>query len=106
MAFLQNPVQRTAPATQAGLMRQLLECRFDFQHKLWNLPSTQFESGGNPDKPAGQDVLLPLLSKIISDFSDPTLGGQSSRRIKSNRIGIRRLAKQFAGKQLNQKGEK
>jgi len=104
MSVLRNPVQGLALTTQAGLIRLLLQCRFDFQHKVWSAP--RFESGpDNGSRSAlDRDALLPLLSAVISDFSDPARGGEPPRRPQSRRIGIR--SRRLLGKPKKQKGEK
>jgi hypothetical protein len=75
MSVLQHPVQRVSPATQAGLIHLLLQCRFDFQHRYWNLPASDAGSGDSLNFSTGREALLPLLNAVISDFSDTALGG-------------------------------
>jgi hypothetical protein len=69
MAVLRNPVQRVSPAAQAGLIRLLLQCRFDFQHRYWNLPVSDAGSGDSLNFSTGREALLPLLNAVVSDFS-------------------------------------
>jgi hypothetical protein len=76
MSVLRNPVLRVSPAAQAGLIRLLLQCRFDFQHKIWNLPTSKASLADRLNFTNGQDALLPLLNAVISDFSDPVTGGK------------------------------
>lgn len=96
MSVLRNPVQRLAFTTQAGLIRLLLQCRFDFQHQIWNVPGFESRLDRGLSSSLDRDALVPLLSAIISEFSDPAMGGDKSRRLQSSRIGIR--SKRLLGK--------
>jgi hypothetical protein len=96
MSVLRNPVQPLALTTQAGLIRLLLECRFDFQHKIWSVPRFEPRSGDGLSSALDRDALLPLLSAVISDFSDPAPGVEKSPRPPFRRMGIR--SGRFSGK--------
>jgi len=76
-------------------MRLLLQCRFDFQHKYWNLPASENGSGGSLKFTTGREALLPLLNAVISDFSTPP---RASAKPKTRRVGIRRSFQQSFGK--------
>jgi hypothetical protein len=103
MSVLRNPVQPLALTTQAGLIRLLLECRFDFQHKIWSAPKFESRSDDGLSSALDRDALLPLLSAVISDFSDPAPGGEKSPRLPFRRMGIR--SRRLSGK-LKTKKEK
>ncbi|MGA2179154.1 MAG: hypothetical protein ABSH15_06190 [Verrucomicrobiota bacterium] len=98
MSVLQNPVQRVSPAAQAGLMRLLLQCRFDFQHRYWNLPASETGSGDSRNFSTGQEALLPLLNAVISDFSAPSRGGANTSKTKTRRVGTRHSFQRPLGK--------
>ena len=90
MSVLRNPVQRLALTTQTGLIRLLLQCRFDFQHKIWSVPGIDSRLDRGLSSAPDSDALLPLLSAVISDFSDPAMGGAKPSKPEISRIGIRR----------------
>jgi len=104
MSVLRNPVRRLALTTQTGLIRLLLQCRFDFQHKIWSTPQLECRLDRGLGFAPDHDALLPLLSAVVSDFSDPAPGGEPSRRPQFRRIGIR--PKRLPGKPKTKKGEK
>jgi hypothetical protein len=74
MSVLRNPVQKLALTTQAGLIRLLLDCRFDFRHKIWSAPRFEPRLDDRLSSALDRDALLPLLSAVTSDFFRPSLG--------------------------------
>jgi hypothetical protein len=98
MSVLQNPVQRVSPAAQTGLSRLLLQCRYDFQNKIWNLPVSQDGLDDRLSFSNTREALLPLLNVVIAEFSDPSLGGANPSKSASCRIGIRRSLQRSLGK--------
>jgi hypothetical protein len=103
MSVLRNPVQKLALTTQAGLIRLLLDCRFDFRQKIWSAPRFEPRLDDRLSSALDRDALLPLLSAVISDFSDPAPGGEKSPRLPFRRMGIR--SRRLSGK-LKTKKEK
>jgi len=101
MSALRNPVKGLALTTQAGLIRLLLQCRFDFQHKVWSTPKFESRPDNGSRSTPDREALLPLLSAVISDFSDPARGGEPPRRPLSRQIGIQ--SRQLSGKPKNKK---
>ena len=90
-------MQRQALTTQVGLIRLLLQCRFDFQHKIWSVPAfASRPHRGLVSAPDG-DAFLPLLSAVISDFSDPAMGGKPRKPeitgLESGQTGFREQQK-------------
>jgi hypothetical protein len=100
MSVLRNPVQQLALTTQAGLIRLLLECRFDFQHKIWSVLRFESRLDDRSSSALELDALLPL-SAVISDFSDPAPGGEKSPRPPLRRMGIR--SRRLSGKPKTKK---
>jgi hypothetical protein len=98
MAVLRNPVQRVSPAAQAGLIRLLLQCRFDFQHRYWNLPVSDAGSGDSLNFSTGREALLPLLNAVVSDFSAPPPGGANTSKSAIRRVGTRHSFQRPLGK--------
>jgi hypothetical protein len=105
MLDLRNPVHPVSPAAQAGLMRLLLECRFDFQNKIWDPPASRASLDDKLSFLNARDALLPLLNVVIAEFSDPSLASANSP-VPANRPKVIRLSLlQRSGKtkQLKQK---
>jgi hypothetical protein len=61
-------------------MRLLLQCRFDFQHRYWNLPASDAGSGDSLNFSTDREALSPLLNTVISDFSALPPGGANASR--------------------------
>jgi hypothetical protein len=84
-----------------GLIRLLLQCRFDFRHKTWGIPVFAFPPDGGLVSAPDHTALLPLLVTVLSDFSDPAVGGKPRKPeftgLESGQTGFR--------KQQNQKGK-
>jgi hypothetical protein len=76
MSVSRNPVQRLAGTTRAGLIRLWLQCRFDFRQKSWSVPVLVFPPDGGFASVSDHDALLPLLTSVLADFSDPATGGK------------------------------
>jgi hypothetical protein len=106
MSDLRNPVQPVSPAAQAGLMRLLLECRFDFQNKIWRLPAAKATLDNKRSFSNARDSLLPLLNVVIAEFSDPSLGGANPSKSATRRIGIRHSLRRSLGTTKHQKRKK
>ena len=106
MLDLRNPVQRVSPEAQTGLMRLLLECRFDFQNKIWGLPASRASLDDKASFSNARDALLPLLNVVIAEFSDPSLGGANPSKSVTRRIGIRHSLRRSLGTTKNQKRKK
>jgi len=70
-------------------MRLLLQCRFDFQHRYWNLQASDAGSGDSLNFSTGREALLPLLNAVISDFSAPPQGSAIISKPKTRRVGTR-----------------
>jgi hypothetical protein len=98
MSVLQNPDQHVLPATQTGLARLLLQCHYDFQNKIWNLPASQAGPDDRLSFSNSQSALLPLLNVVIAEFSDPSLGGANAPKSATRRIGIRHSLQRSLGK--------
>jgi hypothetical protein len=75
MFNFQNPVQSQPFAVPARLNRLLLFCRFDFQQKSWGLPAWEIRRERDSQFSADAATLASAVSKTISGFSDPSLGG-------------------------------
>jgi hypothetical protein len=102
MSVLRNPVHRISPAEQADRVRLLLQCRYDFQHKIWNLPASQAGLNDRLSFSNNQTSLLPLLNVVIAQFSDPSLGGANPSKSATRRIVIRHSLQRSSGKTKNQ----
>jgi hypothetical protein len=98
MFNIQNPVQRVSPAAQTGLTRLLLQCRYDFQNRIWNLPASQAGLNDRLSFSNSRAALLPLLNVVIAEFSDPSLGGANPSKSATRRIGIRHSLQRSLGK--------
>ena len=106
MSVLQNPVQHVLPETQTRLPRLLLQCRYDFQNNIWNLPAPQARLGDRLSFANSQAALLPLLTAVIAQFSDPSLGGANPSKSASRRMGIRHSSQRSLGKTKTTKERK
>jgi hypothetical protein len=98
MSVLRNPVQQISPVAQTGLVRLLLQCRYDFQNKIWNLPASQASLNDRLSFSNSQAALLLLLKVVIAEFSDPSLGGAKLPKTITRRIGIRHSLHRSLGK--------
>jgi hypothetical protein len=94
------------PLPSAPLSRLLLQCRYDFQNRIWNLPASQAGFDDRLSFSNSQSALLPLLNVVISEFSDPSLGGASPAKSATRRIGIRHSLRRSLGTTKNQKRKK
>jgi hypothetical protein len=90
------------PPPTAQLSRSLLQCRYDFQNKIWNLPTSQAGLNDRLNFSNSQAALLPLLNVVIAEFSDPSLGGAKPPKTATRRIGVRHSNHQSLGKPNNQ----
>jgi hypothetical protein len=82
----------------APLSRLLLQCRFDFQNKLWNLPAPPAGPADRLTFSSNQAALLPLLNVVSANFSDPSLGGANPSKSVVRRINRRHLRRRALGK--------
>ncbi len=96
MPALRNTVR--PPLPNAPLSRLLLQCRFDFQNKLWNLPAPPAGLADRLTFSNSQASLLPLLNVVIAEFSDPSLGGANPSKPATRRIHRRHLLRRAWGK--------
>ena len=107
MSVSRNPVQRLAGTTQAGLIRLLLQCRFDFRQKSWSVPVLVFPPDGGLASVSDHDALLPLLTSVLADFSDPATGGKPRKPpiagLESGHTGFRNQPKPKEKMKLNKK---
>jgi hypothetical protein len=104
MSVLPNPVQSQSFIGQACLNRSLLFCRFDFRQKTWGLPPLEIYLDRDRDAVFPNDSTVPpsAISKMPSDFSDPSLGGAKPPKTATRRIGIRHSHHRSLGKPNNQ----
>jgi hypothetical protein len=98
MFNFQNPVSSQPFAVPAGLSRLLLLCRFDYRQKSWELPAWEVRRDRDSKFSADAKILASAVSKIIFDFSDPSLGGANPSQTAQRRIKIRRSLRRSLGK--------
>jgi hypothetical protein len=106
MFNFQNPVQSQRPAAPAGLNHLLLVCRFDFRQKIWGFPAAGVHRDSNSILPAHSAALAAAISKNLSDFSDPALGGTNPSKTVLRRIGFRHSLGRSLGKTKPTKNQK
>jgi hypothetical protein len=80
------------------LNRLLLHCRFDLQQKAWSLPSPGIHRDQAAGFPAGSAALALVITRQLSNFSDPALGGSNPSKTARRRIKIRRPLRRSLGK--------
>jgi hypothetical protein len=98
MSVVQYPVSSRPFSVSRGLNRLLLFCRFDFRQKTWALPAPAILRDHGLSFPGRPVELASAISKNLSDFSDPSLGGYKPPKAVTRRIGIRHSLRGPLGK--------
>jgi len=70
-------MSRRSPGSQVDLSRLLLQCRFDFQQKIWGLPVAEPYRAGEFLAPADSAALAAV---IVSRLSAPVAGRRPTVR--------------------------
>jgi len=106
MFNFQNQVRRHPFALHTNLNGWLLFCRFDFRQKSWGLPAAGVRRDSNSIFPAHSAALTTAISKNLSAFSDPALGGANPSKTGIRRIGFRLSLRRSLGKTKPTKKQK
>ena len=91
MSQFQDLLQPDSLAAQTSLNRLHLLYRFDFRQRTWVLQALEIRGGNHSPFPAGLASLASAIAKNISDFSDPSPGGERPVKTASRRTRIRQL---------------
>jgi hypothetical protein len=102
MSNLHASLQPDPLAAQSSLNRLHLLYQFDLRQRTWVLQALEIRSGKNSLVPAGLAALASALAKNISDFSDPSVGGNKPSKTATRRIGIRHSLRRSLGKTKNE----